>query len=611
MNSTSSAALVRRVLSGDIQAYEKLFLQTKDAIFFHARLILKSEEAAWDAVQDAYVAAFRSLEKLKSPDTVETWLCAIACNICFNRLRRLRGASAPADKASGAITPPARGAALGDISRFVEGRLMSLPDMPRTALLLRYCDDMSLAQIASIMRCGEDTVRASLDAAEKELCLCRDTASLAPGVTPTELKRALDAMCASASLSPAITLSIGTALAQRCGYASSLRVVSAREGEAAPARRDEAAPDTADMDAPAAPDSARRPPASDKAGKRRSSPAQGGKNPAMVLAAGLIVIGLVIGALTLRALMAANSSEVVIDGGLDAPEGASVQAVTPSPEDAAQALSSDSAQAYMSLMSDYVGRFGVCPAQADAAGLAYAALVDFDADGQEELYLYYIDSIGADASGKGVYRLTEELWRWNGALEKCASESYLSADYGEEAAANAGRWLYDDGGQYRLASWYTAVDENGYVNQYLNIYALEDGVLTLDTEVSAMFVVANAANQRRDGYLIESYYGTENSHFDDIGYFVEGAVVNADGRAAYNYEQCQAMVDLGTADIVPMTEGEQDTPVALLKRFYDIRRHRAQQLIYPAGLDGASTLTWATSDINSFLSLLAERCTGG
>lgn len=606
---------MRRVLSGDVQAYETLFLQTKDAIFFHARLILKSEEAAWDAVQDAYVAAFRSLEKLKSPETVEIWLRAIACNICFNRLRRQRGVSAPADKAAGANTPPARGAALGEISRFVEGRLMSLPDMPRTAILLRYCDDMSLAQIASTMRCGEDTVRTSLDVAEKELCLCRDTASLAPGVTPTELKCALDAMCEEASLSPAITLSIGTALAQRCGYASSLRVVSAREEKPAPVRGDEAAPDRADMDDMAAPDAARRSDAPYREGKRRPAQArrqaQSGKNPAMALAAGLIVIGLVIGALTLRALMAANSSEVVIDGGLDVPEGASAQNVTPSPADAAQALSSDSAQAYMSLMSDYVGRLGVCTAQTDAAGLAYAALVDFDADGQEELYLYYIDSVGADASGKNVYRLTEELWRWNGALEKCASESYLSADYGEEAAANAGRWLYDDGGQYRLASWYTDVDENGYVNQYLNIYALEDGALALDTEVSAMFVVANAANQRRDGYLIESYYGTENSHFDDIGYFVEGAVVNADGRTAYNYEQCQAMADLGTADIVPMTEGEEDTPVALLKRFYDIRRYRAQQLIYPAGLDGASSLAWATSDINSFLSLLAERCTGG
>ena len=192
VDKTELAALVERVLGGDTRAYETIYLETKDNIYFHAKTVLKSDESAWDAVQDTFVAAFRSLEKLRTPATAETWLCAIAGNLCYARLKRQKP---PADAApSSAAAAPAVDADEVTVRRFCADALSRLSDMQRIAVLFRYVDDMSLAQIGSVMRCGESTVKTCLDVAEKSLCIYRDSTGAERGITPTQLKSALAAM---------------------------------------------------------------------------------------------------------------------------------------------------------------------------------------------------------------------------------------------------------------------------------------------------------------------------------------------------------------------------------------------------------------------------------
>ena len=125
-------------------------------------------------------------------------------------------------------------------------------------------------------------------------------------------------------------------------------------------------------------------------------------------------------------------------------------------------------------------------------------------------------------------------------------------------------------------------------------------------EVSATFVVANQARHMADGYQIEQYYGTDNASFDDIAYFFEGAVKNADGRESCTYRDCQALADLNTSDIVPLDDYSADNPLTILKNFYDARRDSGTQLIYFNG----SSLAWELVDINVLLSDLADICTG-
>ncbi len=630
VNKTELAALVKRVLGGDTRAYETIYLATKDNIYFHAKTVLKSDESAWDAVQDTFVAAFRSLEKLRAPATAETWLCAIAGNLCYARLKRQKP---PADAApSSAAAAPPVDADASTVRRFCADALSRLSDMQRIAVLFRYVDDMSLAQIGSVMRCGESTVKTCLDVAEKSLCIYRDSDGAEYGITPTQLKTALAEMREETVLSPSETLSIGMTVAQKCGYTSALRVTTGAEPErgAAEARNDRPARDDASgREMPARRGEKHDTAPSERERKRPSRPspheraARGARMGTRVLAAGLVVIGVVVGALAVRGIMDARRTKDTTPDNIASftdEEDVAVSENTPAEESAAvepEPLTSEQAQAYIGVITDYTGRFGVCTASTGAQGLAYAKLIDFDLDGQYELYLYYIDgnfseenqpySVGEN--GEALLCLHEELWDYDGELRRCFAQEHCTGGSAEDGTG-AARWLVSgEAGADRLVSWYSYTDENGYIHHCVANYAVTDGELAVSEEVSSMFVVANAANQRRDGYLIEEYYGSDNAHYDDIAYFVEGAVTDADGRRSYNYEQCQAILDIGTADIVPLNDCEETTPVAILKESYDARR-TGTQLICPDGFDGSGTLAWEVSDVNAFLSMLADICTG-
>lgn len=608
MENRGLSELVGRVLSGDAQAYEELYLQTKDNVFFHAKIALLSEESAWDIVQNTYAAAFRSLPRLKTPETAETWLCAIAGNLCFSRLHKQKTASVQAHRGDDTL----RGR--------VEDGLAALTDMQRIAVLFRYCDDMSLAQIGTVLRCGEGAVGTLLADAERVLGISRETAPGAPDsdtLTPTDLKTGLMEIKDETSLSPAVTLGIAETLAQKCGYKSTLRIVpgvSPQGGERLnrPARTDSQTGDE---------------PAAVAAGRGSDAPRPGvdrarrnARKSAMALASGLVVVGLVVGAFSVRAIIDARNADDLTPDNLDALFGEdakpAVQSTAEQDSDAAtpaEPLTVEAAQAYIGIISDYTGRFGVCASSDTGAGLAYAELIDFDADGRQELYLYYIDnafsseneSYRLSAAGEEQWCLHEQLWSFDGALTLLYEQEHCGLAP-VDSAEGASLWLCTGAdGRTRFFAWYSYTDENGYINHSSTIYELRDGALTAAKETSGMFVVANAANQRRDGYLIEEYYGTDNAHFDDIAYFVEGAITTADGRTSYNYEQCQALLDIGTADIVPISPDNSGTPIGELAEAYAARRQGTQLI----DADGAA-FTWATNDINAFLSTLANICTG-
>ena len=612
MDAERLSALAERVLGGEIEVYEAIFLETKDNIYFHAKTILLSEEAAWDAVQDSYIAAFRSLEKLTNSGRLMMWLCAIASNISFTRLKKQHTAKAPAG--------------IDSAHEISEATLEALQDMPRTALLLRYCDDMSLSQIASVMRCSESAAQKSLTEAEKALGLEREVAPESTALTPAELKTQMERLELKCQLPPSLTLSIGSVIAQKCGYNSSLRVTSAVKFSTAPrpierqrsisaqprarhdardTRRSEPKAEAKPRLDEAAPDeSIKAVTANSKAKKKKAGMPIG----AAVI---LVIAGLVLGVFAVRYIIStygSGSDTALLGVTVISSDGAG------SAPAAHQELTSEAAQAYLSVLTGYTGRLGVCTSSLEGEGLAYAKLIDLDADGRDELYLYYIDkSFSADTAqysrrddGTELWCLHEEIWRYDGGeLKKCHEQEHFHT--GVPSSANTtGRWLIDDEGSAELVSWHSDVDENGYINQYLDIYTLDGEEFSTSYEVSATFVVANQARYMAEGYAIENYYGTDNAQFDSIAYFFEGAVRAGKAREGYSYTDCQALADLSTSDIVPLDDYPEDNPITMLKYFYDARNDGGTQLIYFNG----STLAWEVSDINAMLSTLADICTG-
>src|SRR5688572_31272615 len=93
----SDADLVQRILSGDMRAMETLMRLHNRMLYRTARAILRDDAEAEDAVQDAYLQAYRKLATFRGESKLSTWLVRITANEALMRRRRNpRPAEAPA-----------------------------------------------------------------------------------------------------------------------------------------------------------------------------------------------------------------------------------------------------------------------------------------------------------------------------------------------------------------------------------------------------------------------------------------------------------------------------------------------------------------------------------
>src|SRR5213596_4340626 len=79
---SSDAELVRRIRTGDIGAYGALVSRYRDRLGRYALHMLGSREDAEEALQDAFVRAYRSLARCDDPEKFGAWLFRILLNRC-------------------------------------------------------------------------------------------------------------------------------------------------------------------------------------------------------------------------------------------------------------------------------------------------------------------------------------------------------------------------------------------------------------------------------------------------------------------------------------------------------------------------------------------------
>jgi RNA polymerase sigma-70 factor (ECF subfamily) len=80
-------ALIQSALNGDLDAYNRLVLAYQDRIYNQAFRMMGDPDAAQDATQDAFIAAFRKLHSYRG-GSFKAWLLRIVTNLCYDELRR-------------------------------------------------------------------------------------------------------------------------------------------------------------------------------------------------------------------------------------------------------------------------------------------------------------------------------------------------------------------------------------------------------------------------------------------------------------------------------------------------------------------------------------------
>ena len=82
--------LVIRARNGDHEAFALLANAAFDPLFRTARLILRDDESALDAVQDALLSAWLHVRAVRDPDRFEAWLRRLLIHACYREARRVR-----------------------------------------------------------------------------------------------------------------------------------------------------------------------------------------------------------------------------------------------------------------------------------------------------------------------------------------------------------------------------------------------------------------------------------------------------------------------------------------------------------------------------------------
>jgi len=85
--SSDDVELLDRVRAGEEWACEALVRRHSGRMLAVARRFLRTEEDSADAVQDAFLSAFRSLDGFEGNAALGTWLHRIVVNVCLMRLR--------------------------------------------------------------------------------------------------------------------------------------------------------------------------------------------------------------------------------------------------------------------------------------------------------------------------------------------------------------------------------------------------------------------------------------------------------------------------------------------------------------------------------------------
>jgi len=176
--------LVRRLRAGDERAYEMLVHSYGPRLLSTAKRFLRCEEDAADAVQEAFVAAFRRLDTFGGDSRLYTWLHRIVVNACLMRLRsrsrkptismdellpQFDNTGHHASRVSDWSQDAGERAATAEMRAHVRACIDQLPDAYRQILLLRDIEELDTQETADLLGESLANVKTRLHRARQAL----------------------------------------------------------------------------------------------------------------------------------------------------------------------------------------------------------------------------------------------------------------------------------------------------------------------------------------------------------------------------------------------------------------------------------------------------------
>ena len=178
--------LVRRVQAGDKAAFRALFDKYHRRAFAVAMGVVKNEDDALDAVQEAFVKVHKNIHKFQGSSSFYTWLYRIVMNVSIDHIRKTtRRKSQDFDERAlheesavagdGALVPtvtnanPGKAALRRELGGAIQAALETLPEHHRAVIVLREIEGMSYEEMAVTLEVPKGTIMSRLFHARKKM----------------------------------------------------------------------------------------------------------------------------------------------------------------------------------------------------------------------------------------------------------------------------------------------------------------------------------------------------------------------------------------------------------------------------------------------------------
>jgi RNA polymerase sigma-70 factor (ECF subfamily) len=164
--------------------FEQLAMPHMDAAYNLALHLVRTRADAEDAVQDAFVRAFRAFHQLEGQST-KPWLLTIVRNVCYRHLQNRRRAANVVSLDEALLSPdggreqelmlashehsPEQSAIASSEQALLREALQALPAAFREVIILRELEDLSYREIADVIGAPVGTVMSRLSRARDEL----------------------------------------------------------------------------------------------------------------------------------------------------------------------------------------------------------------------------------------------------------------------------------------------------------------------------------------------------------------------------------------------------------------------------------------------------------
>ena len=172
----TEAQWIAKARTGDKEAFSNLVEKYHRPVYSVCYRMLGTPTAAEDAAQEAFIRAYRSLDRYDPERSFATWLLSIASNYSIDQLRKRKTTILSMDNEKHAwLAPPDPGPSPEKVAlekekqALVQNMLSELSETDRAAVVLQYWHDYSYEEIAETLDLSTSAVKSRLFRARRLL----------------------------------------------------------------------------------------------------------------------------------------------------------------------------------------------------------------------------------------------------------------------------------------------------------------------------------------------------------------------------------------------------------------------------------------------------------